>query len=225
MRERLAKIFERATSRLDTAGYIWTGFTLVSTFVTAHFASANNWIASFGAIGYWSAGLLGGLVVALIGLVIARIRLWWLTGGAIDKWKKDVSSVNPLDDQFTKLRLRLSDLAHPITKKISNKTLVNCELMGPANVIVTGNGGFNSAAFMNCDIVVLRPPPPEIPVHNCIVLDNVHVIGGSIWNVTLLIPREMVHTFENMGAKILTAIPNESPAPQLPLGTATGTPL
>jgi len=222
MRERISKFFDGITSRLDLAGYVWSGLVIVNTFVTAHFASLNAWIASFGPLGYWSVGLLGGLLAALIGLLIARIRLWWITGAAIDKWKKDVSSVNPLDDQFTKLRLRLLDLAHPITKKISNKTFVNCELMGPANIMVTGTGGFNTTSFMNCDIVVMRPPPPELPVHNCVVLENVHVVGGSLWNVTLLIPLTMVPTFQAMGATILTAIPDAAPVLPLTPNTVGG---
>jgi hypothetical protein len=223
MRERFAKWIERATARLDTAGYIWTGLTFVSTYLTAHFASLNTWIAKFGPIGYWSAGLLGGLVVALAGLIIAHIRLLWMTGGAIDKWKKDVSAANPLDDQFTRLRLKFQDLAHPVSKRIANKTFVNCELMGPANIVVAGNSSFNATGFMNCDVVVFRPPPPELPIHNCIILESVNFIGGSIWNVTLFIPPPMAPILQGMGAQILTAIPNESPAPQSPLNTATGT--
>src|SRR3954447_18632738 len=107
MWNRLWKRVERLVSRLDFFAYAWAGFTAVSGFVTAHLASLNNWIASFGAIGYWSAGLLGALVVALIGAALARVRVWWITGSALDKWRQDVSAFNPLDDTFTKLRMRL----------------------------------------------------------------------------------------------------------------------
>ena len=187
----------------------------MSGFVTAHFAALNEWIASFGPIGYWTAGLIGTLLVAVIGAILARIRLWWLTGGAIDKWKKDVVGINPLDAQFTGLRIRIHDLAHPVSKIIKNKAFFNCELMGPANIALLNNNHFQNGGFFGCDVVVGKQ---DTEIKNAIGFENVSFIGGGIWNATIFIPPQLVPLFRQMGAHFVTLTGDEAPAPQQPQG-------
>lgn len=195
MREKLTSLVDRWASRLDIISYVCIGMSVVSGYLTAHFAALNRWIASFGPIGYWTAGLLGALIVALIGGLIARIRLWWITGKAIDKWKEETSTVNPLDHEFTNVRINIADLVNPVTRRISKKRFVNCELMGPATIVFLGQGSVTGSGFINCDLLCVRE---DRPAFNAVILENIEMLGCRLYACTIYVPRAFVPSFADI---------------------------
>jgi hypothetical protein len=70
--------------------------------------------------------------------------------------------------------------------------------------------------FNRCDTVVVKG---KTPIHNAIALQRVTMIGGSIWNCTLMIPRPAIQTFAEMNAVFITptGVPEiDNPPPQEP---------
>ena len=150
------------------------------------------------------------------------MRYLWIRAGATRKWKYQVHDINPLAKEFHKQRIKLFDLAHPITKTISGKRIIDCEIMGPANLFMRGRGRISDATLNNCDIVVVQSHK-AVPINNVIAIEDTDIIGGGIWGCTIFIPMTMLSVFRNMGADFITLTGDpaiDSPQPQ---GTAQKT--
>ncbi len=183
MLERIIKILDTAAKHLNwipliTGGSIVTAIGAFSGWV----ASQTEWVSQYGGIA-WSGVALGGAAIAttiMIGL--AFIRLVWIRGGAIRKWGQDVDSINPLDVEFTRRRIKIQDLVHPIKNSVERKRFVDCELMGPANITFFGINA-NGVGFIDCDIVVVRPNGAKIA--NVVRFINVQMVDGTINKCTI----------------------------------------
>jgi hypothetical protein len=175
----------------------------------SYLAAVTDWMAAWGPLGIGAVGLLAALavwlVLALAAILRAKAKLHQTSANAIEKWKEQVDSVNPLAPEFHTKRLRIGDIAHPINQRITDKRFIDCELIGPANIVLAG-AALNGASFMNCDMVVARH---NAFIQNAVVLERVTMIGGKIWNTTIFIGTNDIHHFRAMGANIisLTGVP------------------
>lgn len=171
--------------------------------IGAWLASTVEWIDQFGAFGWYVAGLVCVLIAVLAGLSVAGLRYLWIRAGATRKWQYEVHDINPLAKEFHKQRIKFLDLAHPITKSISGKRIVDCELMGPANLFMKGKGGITGANLNNCDVVVVQSHK-AVPINNVVVIEDTDIIGGDVWECTIFISIAMVPIFQGMGAEFIT---------------------
>ena len=178
---------ERWFGRAGNAASIWplvpAGIVGV---VMGYLSSGVAWINQFGAFGWFATGLLGFLIAAfaLAGVGLAREK--WALAQAARKWGREVDTVNPLAPSFDRKRIRLVDLAHPITSRIVGKQFTNCELLGKSDVVLTG-GIVSGASFINCDFVVVRD---DAILRNAIILDHCTVIGGELVSCTFYMKQE-----------------------------------
>ena len=170
--------------------------------VSAWVASITDWLDQYGAIAWLFAGLLGGLLTALVACALAWLRGKWITGNAVRRWSQEVDSVNPLDKEFNKKRISLSDIAHPILRTIDGKKFVDCQLMGPTHIYFDDANSLVSLTFHNCDLVVLKPGRKWI--FNVIRINATEFYGGEIWNCIIFVPRSDVARFRSLGAEFLT---------------------
>lgn len=186
-----------------------------------YLASITDWMAKWGPLGLGAAGLAAALAVwigmALASSLRAKARIRQIEASAVEKWKDQVDSVNPLAPEFHTKRLRIADIAHPISQRISNKRLIDCELIGPGNLLLAGGGQMNGVNFTNCDIIIVRD---NVPLMNVVVLENVTMLGGTIWNSTILVSQRDIKAFVDMGANFvsLTGLPeiDSRPPPSFP---------
>ena len=171
-----------------------------------YLASITEWIKAWGPAGIGAAGLLAALA-AWVGLAWAsRLRgdaqLRLANATAIEKWKEQVDTVNPLAKEFHTKRVKLSDLMHPVTSRVKGKRFIDCQIMGPANLLIIDNVTITGVGFANCDVVVARPA--QIRIFNVLALEDVQIFGGEIIGCTIIIQRDLVPTFQQMGVKFLT---------------------
>lgn len=163
-----------------------------------YLGSITAWVAAWGPFGIGAAGLVSAMLtwvcLAIIASFRAKARLSEAHRAAIEKWKDRVDDVNPLLPEFHTKRLRLSDLASPINRAIESKRFIDCELLGPANLILS-DVEFDGVLFEGCDAVAVKH---MTPIHNAIHLQSIKMIGGKIWNCTLLIPLKEVSKFTAM---------------------------
>src|SRR5262245_596403 len=89
--------------------------------ITAWIASGTAWIDQFGARGWWIAGLIGSLLALLIILTGTVARYVWVRASILRRWARHIDTVNPLDPEFHRKRIKLGDLAHPVTRFVRNK--------------------------------------------------------------------------------------------------------
>lgn len=197
--ERVQRLIDRIESRLSLATMVGGGWIVSATGVTVWFAQASEWLEKYGPYGWWIASLLG--IMLAVGIIcgIAWLRLKWGTASAIHRWSQAVDTINPLDHSFTGRRIRLSDLAHPVTNRIENKTFINCELMGPATIAVL-NGTWQHGRFIDCDMVALYE---DVQVFNAIQFHDVNVVGGLIYGVTIYLNGHQAQDFLRNGVRFL----------------------
>lgn len=186
--------------------YLTFGGSSVMGVMTGWIASYSEWVRQFGAIGWWITGLIGALIVALIACSAIQLRYAWVRSKAVQGWKVTTDSFNPMADDFNRLRIRISDLADPVTNRITGKVFTNCDLIGPANIVFLGQGSLTRVGFVNCDVIAARP---GTPIFNAIGLVGVTMTGGRIANATIIVQDYMVKEFIEMGAPFISYLKDE----------------
>ncbi len=162
---------------------------------TAWLASGVQWVNQFGWFGWWIAGLLGVLLALYIAIGIAWLRNAWIKGRLMQKWGQTVEAINPLDQEFTRKRVNPEDIANPISKRLIKKRFIDCEVMGPANIIFSVANNINECNFYNCDIIVAKK---NAHIINVLVFEGSSVIDCDFWNCTIYIEKIMAHTFSGI---------------------------
>ncbi|MER9211631.1 hypothetical protein NKI54_06110 [Mesorhizobium sp. M0663] len=174
-----------------------------------YLSAITDWTAKLGPVGIGAIGLsaaLGtNLVLALAQAQRAKARERNAIATSTKDWIEHADNINPLEDQFTKKRIRLSDLANPITNRVKRKRLIDCELMGPGVMVIQSTPGrgssINHVSFFNCDVIVLKD---IAAINNVIVLEDLTMLGGAIYSMTIYISRGEVAIFQQMGANFVT---------------------
>lgn len=203
--EKFAKLVERHLTwfQLITGGSLLS----LSGWISHWAATQTIWIAQRGPYAIWLATLSGAILAALLILASAWARYAYMKGSAIQHWRERVDSINPLDREFNKRRINISDLASPIDRRVISKRFIECELMGPANIVFLGSM-LKDIGFINCDTCVV--PFSNIAVKNVLAFQSVEILGGRIANCTVFIPPAMVAEFAAMGAQFITFTGDES---------------
>src|SRR5260370_26834747 len=99
------------------------------------------------------------VIGALIGAVIAALLAYSREKMQQVRFRNTVFSgtyLNPLDTLFTTKRVRIADLSPPIGAIIEGKTFVDCEIMGPANVVFEGCH-FHGNSGEVVDAIIIKP--------------------------------------------------------------------
>jgi hypothetical protein len=158
------------------------------------------------------AAILGGLCGALIMALLAY---------AIEKWQAirfrnmafNASRINPLDALFESQRLRIHDLSPPYGAIIENKNFIDCDILGPANVVFE-NCHFSSNQGEIVDALIIKPgmqPKNGFGFRNCMFR------GCRFYYVTFMIPEPEYGSFcspNHYGLNWITEIPDQ---PLLPI--------
>lgn len=174
------KALQAAADRVQTWWSLWllVGGTGV---VTAAVANATSWLAPWGAIGWWSAFLIGCLAAALIFATFS----WGYGRWARDRDLRKVlasTGVNPLTDRFEKQTILAADLYNRDYVPHVNKSFRDCYISGPAMVLLDGCT-LERVDFRHCQIALLNP---QIMLYGAIKLDRCLFAGGVMSNLTLL---------------------------------------
>ena len=217
MWSRIFRVLDTAANRLNWIPLLFgsgvvSGVGLASAWIAAH----TTWLSTYGPIAWWAAALSGAFITTIILIGVVQVRFVWLKGVAIGHWQEAVDNINPLDSEFTRRRINIQDLVSPVTYSVSKKRFVDCELIGPANIMFRSNINANGARFINCDIVMLRPKGAALV--NVVPFNDIQIFGGTVSKCTIYLPEAMVDTFINMGARFvsLTGRPDLDGQDQVP---------
>ncbi len=179
-----------------------------------------------GPIAWWFAALLGGAFFVFIFLGIAWGRWKLIQAKAVNKWAKKVDAINPMDSEFRNQRINLADLANPVTKQISRKRFINCELIGPATIFLGSGNGFRNSSFLNVNMI---PVKNNLRISAVYLMIECDIIESVILEANILFPIAAIPFLENgfpngqIDYLSLTGIPEiDNRSPQ---GIAPGTPL
>ncbi len=179
-------------------------FTVIIGLITAYAAGLVEVLKYFSPLSWVLGGLIGmclsSLTYALVGYARIRHQL------ADIRERIAISDfINPHDQTFESRRIRVTDLLRPTISAIENKTFVNCDIIGPANIVVRhctlrGSSGNLLDAFVASGAMPL----------NATVFLNCTFTNCSFYMVTFVIPVQFIDDFarhEFRGLNWLTALP------------------
>jgi hypothetical protein len=155
----------------------------------------------------------GFFVMCYLGFALARKII---VRSQVEKTYRDrLDGIDPMADRFVRQRIKLLDLASPIDGTITGKTFEDCELIGPANIVIMssapGRGGFDTVNFIDAAAVLVRE---DAMIANCIVLQDCIVRRCKVHRVTMFMP---VSAYQFMvdklpGMNLLTPTPEAQPS-------------
>lgn len=202
----LGRLLDRLESRISLA-LMFASSSIVG-ILTSYLASLSTWIEQFGAFAWVLAGLFGTILTLtafLLALIISQqLRRRW----AMREWVLRADELNPLDDHFLRKRIRLDSLIDPLTNAIEGKTFTDCQVDGPAAIILRGTGLLNDVNFAQCDLVVLRDG--ECYIYNAVPVVNCTFVRCRLSRFILLMRMNEIQPLLDMGAEPITNVPSKS---------------
>jgi hypothetical protein len=157
------------------------------------------------------AGAAGMILATAIAVAIAWIRVKLTYARYIDRSVSPGDNVNPLDDSFNRKRIKLTSFVSPYRAIIQGKTFDQCELFGPAVVVLRGGINMNFNEFHFCDFIAVRNN--SAPVTG-ISFVNVTVLRSKLYGLTFLVPESQVHSMIKQGIPFITLIPETTETKQ-----------
>jgi len=175
-------------------------------------AWATTIVQPYAPLSWIAAALVGGVWFVAIALGVVVIRNSIIAGSIRRRFYEQPDRTNPLKRNFEKERVSITDLAPPMGGAITDKTFDHCELIGPANIILTGSGGAVLAGnyFTKTDAVSTAAganPQTAVVFHNC------RFVGCHFFHVTLLM-HEHIYAAVNKtigGLNWITPVPKPPP--------------
>lgn len=185
---RLFNTLLNAASSVYTLLPLLAGGALV-TALAAWAAWTTERLSPYAPASWVAAGLLGGLSFAFTAALVAYCRQRWVNTTLLQRFHGQADRVNPLDAMFTRQRIRIEDLASPIDRTVRGKTFIDCEILGPANVIVLvsgpGSGGFTTCVFNNCAGARFKD---DAPVPNAVTFIDCNFLRCTLHRLILVVP-------------------------------------
>jgi hypothetical protein len=166
----------------------------IGALVTGWLAMGVEQINQYGWFGWWCAAFGGFFVVTLLYLLIGYARNLMVQADAMRKWAREVDRIDPMAKVFENKRIRVSDLAHPITGKIKGKTFRESEILGPENIFFV-NCIIHSNNFTQCEFVIVRDDS-ELQVFNLKVFENCIIQNSEIGKCTVFLNQATFDSFK-----------------------------
>ena len=104
-------------------------------------------------------------------------------------------AVNPLEFTFQERRISVTDIQPPVGNRIANRTFVNCDIVGPANILVL-DCMFKSSQGSHVDAVLWSTD--NVPT-NCTVFVNCTFTNCRFFLLTFLVPTTGLEDFSKHG--------------------------
>ena len=158
-------------------------FTLAGGVLTGWAAYAAGLFSAYAPFSWVVCGISGALVVAAIFWLVAKASYWIVQAKWAKVWNSPGDGVNPMDDSFSRKRIKINDFVSPAHGLIENKVFDRCELIGPALVLLNG-GQMHSPQLLDCNFVCCKD---NVPVFNAIVLKDSSLINCKLYRMTFLI--------------------------------------
>lgn len=176
-------------------------------------ARASNWLNAWGPIAWVACGFLGVAVALAIMWAAALRNRYALMTRILRHTTADGDGVNPLESTFIRKRIKLSDLAEPVSGSIRHKTFVDCEIVGPGNAIAFPSCIFAGSGGEMVDAVVFTRGRAIAGYE----LENCTFRNCKFFRLTFLIPHVFYETFHRHGWEGLVWLTETPAQPQLPI--------
>ena len=164
-------------------------------------ASATGWISQYGPIAWVIAGFLGWVLFVMLAYATTVIRRKWFGTSLLRRFYEPGDKINPVTKVFEDKRIYFSDLVPPRGFKVTGKTFVGCELVGPIVMTALQGTAIETCAYADCDHVLIRKGTgsPNDVVRNAYVFEDCKFFRCVFYAVTFLVIEPLYHLTETGG--------------------------
>ena len=165
--------------------------------VSAVLAAFTDFMNAYGPLSWWMAALMGGLLASGVLFLLSGFRLRAAQKEMVEEIQRRPPSVNPLQSEFRGQAITALDLRHPITHRIEDKEISDCDIIGPAVLMLVQKCSLIDVDFINCDFVRITTPR-EFPISTVTPMFRSSFYRCRIYNCTFFVPPPLLEMFENM---------------------------
>ena len=167
-------------------------------------AWATKALAAYSPLSWLSSGLLGVLLAAAVYWLWNNAKLRYEQSKNSEEMRTRAKWVNPLESVFTAQRIDIDIFKRPAPDTATGKTFVDCDIYGPATIILNGYTTLQNGRFGFCDFVEVTV---NSPIYNAISFTDTTFRECRFYYLTLLIPSYLAGTFpRSAGANWITPI-------------------
>jgi hypothetical protein len=194
-------VFSMGQRAWDFASYFWGPITISGLWgcavtVAAYLSTWWEWLGPLGVVGLAFVVSMGAwLIIAAASNLRSKSAKNRAEEIAYSAFKPNNDAVNPLLSEFHNQRILVNDVMHPFKKTIENKTFTKCELVGPANILLSHGSHITGCGFYNCDLI---PTKKSVHIQNAIVFTHSQMISSQFWNCTIYVHPDVIPHFEQM---------------------------
>lgn len=157
MDSRTEKLLSRVDLHWSILSIVWKVVITVSSFALPAWAvGATHAFAQYSPASWVIAGFCGMLFAAVIYAIIAWSRVKWVRSKYDARMLPRSGPIDPMSATFERVRIYLSDFALPSHPLVEDKTFIDCEIIGPANVLVLYANNVTEQRAPSCDAVLLK---------------------------------------------------------------------
>lgn len=176
--------------RLSLATVIWSLLVPAGSFALPAWATkASGVFSEYAPLSWVVAGFLGLMVYVFAVYINGTGRLRSVRSRYDANFMAKTGGVDPLAKVFEDKRIFLNDFVLPSHAYVEDKTFVNCEIVGPANMYFEFGNGVDNVKPHPVDAVALNG---ENPFSNGIVFRNCRFRGCTFHRITIFLhPTEL----------------------------------
>lgn len=219
-------LFDWIERRYKNGKLLWdlgqAGLAAMSIGIPAWAASASAWLNAWGPIAWVAAGF-GGFLCFVVSLwILGKFRDNWISSTIKRRFYEGTTRINPLETVFSHVRISIEDLLPPLVLRVNDKTFINCDIVGPAQIYLERSTMTNSGGE-SIDAVIGRPGASSM---NGIFFINCAFRDCRFYRVTFLILESDYDLFvkDNPNVGFITHVPTgQAPLP-MPVTQALSAP-
>lgn len=186
----MAKFISRFLDKLDSRWSLWEklglgGYVAASFGIPAWATATTAMFQQYAPLSWVAAGFIGILITALISCLIMWFRGLQIRLSIERRFYEGGDRINPLDVVFQNRRILISDLLPPIGFDVTGKTFINCEIIGPANIVLSGHGSMSGCGGAMVDAVLARE---NALIQNGTQFLNCNFQNCNLFKITFIIP-------------------------------------
>jgi hypothetical protein len=202
------RFFKGIEWRWSLLNLAWGAPTVIASFALPAWAvQAANLFAEFSPFSWVVAGFGGLVTFAVSASLIAWVRGRWITARYNAKLIRASGFIDPIASTFEGKRIALGDFVLPAHPVVENKTFINCDIIGPAILLMDYGNSVRDLAYPTCDAILI---PTDVTPSNVIICRNCTFRHCRFVRITFAIRELEYGAFRNDYLKYITATPDRT---------------
>ncbi len=208
MRDKINKLLSTFEWRLSLSQQVLyiTGL-IASVSLPAWAVSVMETFTEYAPLSWVVAGFSGAFLFLFLVLLYQGFVRVKLRNDLFTRLSRSTDAVNPLDRAFHEKRIQIRDILPPVGKRITGRSFLDCDIVGPANLVIWSGNSINNPGGECVDAVLLKE---DVTPLNGIVLHDCDFRNCKFYNITFLVYPGQYEGFDShLRVPWVTEIPAE----------------